>query len=73
VSSFGTQNSQSLPFQIVNMYYNLVAARSVSDGKMKVHVFNSFFYSKLVQTGYGGVRRWTKKVLVLVGDHFYLL
>lgn len=50
--------------QIVNFYYNLVAARSATDGRIKVHVFNSFFYSKLIQAGYGGVRRWTKKVCV---------
>ena len=48
----------------MNFYYNLVAARSASDGRIKVHVFNSFFYSKLIQAGYGGVRRWTKKVCV---------
>ena len=29
---------------------------------LRVHVFNSFFYSKLSQSGYAGVRRWTKKV-----------
>ena len=27
-----------------------------------MHFFNSFFYPKLLKTGYSGVRRWTKKV-----------
>ncbi|KAL5497426.1 hypothetical protein EMCRGX_G013895 [Ephydatia muelleri] len=54
--------------EIVNFYYNLVAARSATDGRIKVHVFNSFFYSKLIQAGYGGVRRWTKKVDIFAHD-----
>ena len=28
----------------------------------KIHVFNSFFYPKLSQSGFSGVRRWTRKV-----------
>ena len=38
--------------------------KRVKDGEelLKVHGFTSFFYSKLEDKGYDGVRRWTKKV-----------
>lgn len=28
----------------------------------RVHYFSSFFYSRLIDQGYSGVRRWSKKV-----------
>ncbi len=58
--------------QIINFYFQLIAERSRVDmasteqnhkiNPKKVHVMSSFFYPKLVQTGYSGVRRWTRKV-----------
>ena len=37
--------------------------RSNQQGKVKVHAFNSFFYPKLIKSGYASLRRWTKKVI----------
>lgn len=48
--------------QVINFYFNLIGESCKNENGFKVHVFNSFFYSKLSQSGYAGVRRWTKKV-----------
>ena len=41
----------------------MIKERSLEKGSnRRVHVFNTFFYSKLSKAGYSGVRRWTKKV-----------
>ena len=43
--------------------------RSQNDQKLpKVYAFTTFFYPKLIKTGYGTVRRWTKKVDVFAHD-----
>lgn len=33
---------------------------------LDVHVFTSFFFQKLSDGGYSGVRRWTKKVRIIL-------
>ena len=33
---------------------------------LKVHVYNTFFYSTLCQGGYSKVRKWSKKVILQV-------
>ena len=40
--------------------------RSNQQGAVTVHAFNSFFYPKLIKSGYASLKRWTKKV----GDMF---
>ncbi|XP_065053996.1 sentrin-specific protease 1-like isoform X2 [Rhopilema esculentum] len=54
--------------EIVNFYFNLLKERSKQPGQLKMHFFNSFFYPKLLKTGYAGVRRWTKKVDIFSVD-----
>ncbi|GAQ85712.1 hypothetical protein KFL_002500100 [Klebsormidium nitens] len=63
--------------QVVNFYMELLARKNAADRKAararpvpRVHVLNSFFYTKLVNGGYNytGVRRWTKRVDVFQQD-----
>lgn len=55
--------------EIINFYFQLIVERSQSGrGKVKVHAMTSFFYPKLSQAGYSGVRRWTKKVDIFAQD-----
>jgi len=46
----------------MNFYFNLIQERSGSDNLPSVHVFNTFFYPKVLKEGHKGVRRWTKQV-----------
>ena len=41
---------------------NLLMARGAGEGRPRVHAFNTFFYTKLQSDGYGGVKRWTRRV-----------
>ena len=44
---------------------NLIMERGKMEGSVcTVHVMSSFFYPKLRDVGYSGVRRWTKKVKI---------
>lgn len=38
------------------------------NGVWNVHVFNTFFYEKLLKQGYAGVRQWTRKVDIFTKD-----
>ncbi|XP_078656292.1 uncharacterized protein LOC144902622 isoform X1 [Branchiostoma floridae x Branchiostoma belcheri] len=61
--------------EIINFYMNMIMDRGNAQGNLKVHAFNTFFYTKLTQQGPGSVMRWTRKVslfsmdLVLVPVH----
>ena len=57
---------QWLNDQVINYWMQLLNERSkTSKGKLpKVHCFNTFFYSSLSKSGYGGVKRWAKKAKV---------
>ena len=48
--------------EIINFYMNLLIERGKNDNYPKVYAFNTFFYPKLMKTGFGSVKRWTKKV-----------
>lgn len=48
--------------EVINFYMNLLIERGKNDNYPKVYAFNTFFYPKLLKTGYSSVRRWTKKV-----------
>ena len=51
-----------LLLQVVNFYMSMIA-----DTCGDVHSYSSFFYPKLISNaGYSGVRRWTKKVNIIV-------
>lgn len=52
----------SIILQIINFFFNLIMERSNQQGNVKVHAFNSFFYPKLIKSGYASLKRWTKKV-----------
>ncbi|ROT72834.1 Sentrin-specific protease 1 [Penaeus vannamei] len=49
--------------EVINFYMNLLMERGKNDNYPSVYAFNTFFYPKLVKTGYSTVRRWTKKAL----------
>lgn len=54
---------QWLNDQVVNFYMDLLAERSRNNASLpKVHAMKSFFMTCLLQNGYSGVKRWTKKV-----------
>ena len=44
--------------EVINFYFNMIAER----GSKSVYCFNTFFYSKLRDSGHKALRRWTKKV-----------
>lgn len=47
----------------------LLAERSRTNKKLpKVHAMNTFFLKRLQETGYSGVRRWTRKVDIFEHD-----
>ena len=63
--------------EIINFYMQMIVARA--DGNKEnfrsVYTFSTFFYPRLMDVGYNGVKRWTKKVdlfsysLILVPVH----
>ncbi|XP_078571968.1 uncharacterized protein LOC144859306 isoform X1 [Branchiostoma floridae x Branchiostoma japonicum] len=61
--------------EIINFYMNMIMDRGNIQGNLKVHAFNTFFYTKITQQGPSSVMRWTRKVslfsmdLVLVPVH----
>ncbi|XP_046651654.1 sentrin-specific protease 1-like isoform X3 [Daphnia pulicaria] len=48
--------------QVINFYLTLVMERSSSGDWPKAYAFNTFFYPKLMSSGHGGLKRWTRKV-----------
>jgi hypothetical protein len=48
----------SLPFKVINGYFELLKRRLGSD----VHFFNTFFFPLLASKGYERVRRWSRQV-----------
>lgn len=55
--------------EVINFYMELLAERSRSNEKMpKVHGMNTFFLKRLLENGYSGVRRWTRKVDIFAHD-----
>lgn len=56
-------SADTLLLQVINFYMNLIVERGQSaSSACRVHAMSSFFYPKLREVGYSGVRRWTKKV-----------
>ncbi|CAL8319823.1 unnamed protein product [Merluccius merluccius] len=54
--------------EVINFYMNLLVQRSKSPGLPSVDTFNTFFYPKLLTSGYSAVRRWTKKMDIFAAD-----
>ena len=54
--------------QIINFYMQLIADRAGKGGLASAHPMTTFFYPKLLQAGYAGVRRWTRRVDIFAHD-----
>lgn len=55
--------------EVINFYMELLAERSKLDDSLpKVHGMNTFFLKRLLDAGYSGVRRWTRKVDIFAYD-----
>lgn len=55
--------------EVVNFYFNLIKVRSEENKDLpKIHVFNTFFYPKIMKMGHSGVKRWTRKVDIFLMD-----
>lgn len=54
--------------QVINFYMNLLVERSKESRLPSVNAFNTFFYPKLLKSGYAAVRRWTKKMDIFSKD-----
>ncbi|TDG38280.1 hypothetical protein AWZ03_015298, partial [Drosophila navojoa] len=56
--------------EVINFYMNLLTDRSQrSEGKLpSVYAMNTFFIPRLLQGGYGNVKRWTRKVDIFSKD-----
>lgn len=55
--------------EVVNFYFSLIKERSETSKDLpKVHVFNTFFYPKIMKMGFAGVKRWTRKIDIFAMD-----
>ncbi|OXB83463.1 UNVERIFIED_CONTAM: hypothetical protein H355_006310 [Colinus virginianus] len=53
---------QWLNDEVINFYMNLLVERNKKDNYPALYAFSTFFYPKLISSGYGAVRRWTRNV-----------
>lgn len=57
--------------EVINFYMNLLMERSElkkSEGLPGVYAMNTFFIPRLLQAGFAGVKRWTRKVDIFSYD-----
>lgn len=55
--------------EVINFYMELISERSRDDENLpNVHAMNTFFLQRLFDSGYSGVRRWTRKVDIFAQD-----
>lgn len=55
--------------EVINFYMEMLGERSkLNDSLPKVYGMNTFFLKRLLETGYSGVRRWTRKVDIFSYD-----
>ncbi|GLV42508.1 hypothetical protein CBL_03245 [Carabus blaptoides fortunei] len=54
--------------EVINFYVNLIQQRSERRNMPRVHSFSTFFYPKLMSSGYSSLRRWTKRVDIFSFD-----
>lgn len=62
--------------EVINFYMNMLMERGRTEpGLPSVYAFNTFFYPKLLASGYSAIKRWTRRVdifsydLILVPVH----
>ena len=63
--------------EVINFYLQMIVVRSQGDKKKfrSVYAFSTFFYPRLLEVGWSGTQRWTKKVdlfsysLILIPVH----
>ena len=53
---------------IMNVYLELIQERSSGDDYPSVHSLSTFFYPRLMESGYSAVKRWTKHVNIFDCD-----
>ncbi|GLV43295.1 hypothetical protein CBL_14027 [Carabus blaptoides fortunei] len=54
--------------EVINFYVNLIQERSEQRNLPRVYSFNTFFYPKLISSGYSSLQRWTKRVDIFSFD-----
>lgn len=55
--------------EVINFYFEMLCQRSKNNlNYPRLHIFNTFFYSKLKSNGYDSVKRWTRKVDIFSYD-----
>nr|CAD7460966.1 unnamed protein product [Timema tahoe] len=54
--------------EIINFYMNLIIERGKMDNYPNVYAMNTFFYPKLITSGYASLKRWTRKVDIFSQD-----
>lgn len=58
--------------EVINFYMNMIIERGKADNYPSVHAFNTFFFPKLISTGYDSLKRWTKKVDIFAHDYLLI-
>eukprot|EP00116_Pleurobrachia_bachei_P002546 sb/3462808/ len=53
--------------EVINFYFNLLMDRSKKVAP-SIHIFNTFFYPRLLKVGHQGLARWTRKVDLFAKD-----
>ncbi|XP_073986869.1 uncharacterized protein isoform X2 [Rhodnius prolixus] len=55
--------------EVINFYITLITERSKENSSLpKCYSFSTFFYLRLLNSGYSGVRRWTRKIDIFAHD-----
>jgi sentrin-specific protease 1 len=57
---------------IINVFLLMIAERNYVLNWPKVHVMNTFFIPKLMESGYEGVKRWTKNVDIFLSKYILI-
>ncbi|XP_064597356.1 sentrin-specific protease 1-like [Liolophura sinensis] len=58
--------------EIINFYMNLLMERGGKDDFSKVYAFNTFFYPKMLSSGYSSIRRWTRRTDIFENDYLLI-
>ncbi|XP_035696766.1 sentrin-specific protease-like [Branchiostoma floridae] len=54
--------------KIINVYMEMIVQRGKLQGKPKVHAFDTYFYTKLMNEGPSSLERWTQKTDIFTMD-----
>lgn len=55
--------------EVINFYMNMLMERGrTQPGLPSVYAFNTFFYPKLLASGYAAIKRWTRRVDIFAHD-----